>query len=734
MSKMTVKTFIAFLGLVLFLFSCAEKNHLILRKGGSYIIGIEEDHPGLYRAGTALKTYLEQATHASFHIREGALSPDVSIFLSADPESMADEEIYYETRDGILLIKGGSAQSVLNCVYEFLENELGFRFYTPDETKKPLPGDLTLQSGISKRYTPPVTTRTVHSRLFYDNPEYADAQKVTHEAFPGYAPNARVHTFHRFMPAGQFFKKHPEYYALRDGERRTTQLCLTNEDVFRIVRDTVAAIKARYPEAQVISVSQDDNTQYCQCAACEKIHREESSPAGTMIRFVNRIAREFPEIMISTLAYQYTRTAPKITKPEQNVLITLCSIECDRSAPIADKCEDFARDLVEWGRITDNIRIWDYTTQFTNFLAPFPNLHTLQPNIQLFTENNAKWIFEQHSNQPSELFELRSYLTAKLLWDPMLDRDSVMNEFLEGYYGPAGKSIRKYIDLVHAELQRDSSFFLFLYGDPAQGFSSFLRKEMLEEYDQLFSKAAEEVKDDPVLLSRVNAARLSTDYAILEHAKTNLHENWLKPFYDMENRMERFEATCRKSQITSMNEMGYSVSEYLDLYASTIKRAGKENRALAKPVRLLTRPKKYAGEDPRALTDGAYGGASFYANWLGFEGNDLEAVIDLGETERIIEISTAFLQVVNHIVFFPEEVRFSVSTDGERFRQLGRLRNAKPLTPGSKVNDIQYFALGFRPLDARYIKIEAKNMKTAPEWHHGSGLPAWIFIDEVEVR
>ena len=42
-------------------------------------------------------------------------------------------------------------------------------------------------------------------------------------------------------------------------------------------------------------------------------------------------------------------------------------------------------------------------------------------------------------------------------------------------------------------------------------------------------------------------------------------------------------------------------------------------------------PKKYANEDPATLTDGALGGASFYSNWLGFEGNNLEAVIDLGE-------------------------------------------------------------------------------------------------------
>ena len=85
--------------------------------------------------------------------------------------------------------------------------------------------------------------------------------------------------------------------------------------------------------------------------------------------------------------------------------------------------------LIGWKELTEHIRIWDYTTQFTNFLAPFPNIQTLQPNIKFFRDNHATWVFEQHSHHPSELFELRSYLTAKLLWNPDLDADEIITEF-----------------------------------------------------------------------------------------------------------------------------------------------------------------------------------------------------------------------------------------------------------------------------------------------------------------
>lgn len=693
-------------------------------------------------AAQQLQHYLHQISGADLPIQEGGEAPEKTIFIQTDAQANP-HLVAYKAQDGNLLISGGSPLSTLYAVYDFLERELGCRFYSPTAEHIPKRESFRLEEITAYQYTPPITTRTVHSQLFYSDSAFARKQRVTHEAFPTYVPGARVHTFHRFLPADRYYEAHPEYYALRNGKRIPTQLCLTNERVFELVKDTVRDMLAANPEARVISVSQDDNTQYCQCEHCEAIHSREESPAGSMIHFVNRIARDFPETQISTLAYQYTRKAPKHIKPEPNVLITLCSIECDRSAPISQKCPDFAADLIAWGEKTDNIRIWDYTTQFTNFLAPFPNLLTLKPNLELFRDNNAKWVFEQHSRQPSELFELRSYLTAKLLWNPASSVDSLMNDFLNGYYGAAAPFVRQYIDTVHQELADEGDFFLFLYGDPSQAFDSYLKPSLLTFYNDLYDKAEAAVEANSSVLQRVQIARLSIDYATLEYLKTHLtqHTATASGRESMHNRLTRFERITQEAGITHLNEMGYSVAEYLTLYKQTLRRAARPNLATGKPVHLLTDPKKYAEEDPQTLTDGAFGSASFYANWLGFEGNHLEAVVDLGEEKEITQLSTAFLQVTNHLVFFPLEVRFYGSMDGEEFALIGTIKNASPLTKESKVNDIQYFTYPhpetkapLLPIRTRFIKIVGQNMLKAPVWHHGAGLPAWIFMDELEVR
>jgi len=110
------------------------------------------------------------------------------------------------------------------------------------------------------------------------------------------------------------------------------------------------------------------------------------------------------------------------------------------------------------------------------------------------------------------------------------------------------------------------------------------------------------------------------------------------------------------------------------------------------------------------------------------------AIIDLEENRDISELSTAFLQVTNHIVFFPSQVIFYSSTDNKDYNELGIVDNEKPLTKSSKINDIQYFNLKIDSVKARYIKVKAINLKKAPYWHHAAGLPSWIFADEIIIN
>ena len=723
-----------YLLLIITFFSCTE-NKLSINKETILKYNIVSDYGDI---ADTLNVYFEKSFETKLNVSN--LKKNKSIVLVTKP-NIENDFISIQLKDSLITISSNNKKNLFYATYEFIEKFLNVKWLSTDYTHYEKLSSLNIPDNYNYYYEPPVLTRTVHSKLFYDDSIFADKLKVTNEAFPRYVPNARVHTFHRFMPYDVFYEKNPEYYALRNGKRLPTQLCLTNNAVLEIVKDSVRSFFKSSPISDVISVSQDDNTQYCQCENCSKIDNKEGSPAGSLIHFVNEIAKDFPDKTISTLAYQYTRKPPK-TKPLENVLITLCSIECDRSIPIDEGCKDFSSDLKGWSILTDNIRIWDYTTQFTNFLAPFPNWGTIKPNINLFVQNNAKWIFEQHSRNDSELFELRSYVMAKLLWDPSLNFNTLIKDFNDKYYGDGGKYITEYISKIQSQID-NTSFFLFLYGDPSQGFDSFLSPQNLSNYDKLFNKALSKVDYNSNYFKRILRSKISIDYAILELYRKNFSDLYKLTFYEnslkkinpeLIERLNNFRDVCSENNITYMNEMGFTVTDYVSNYQNALTIAIKNNIASGKKVTLETIPKKYANEDPQVLTDGALGGNSFYSNWLGFEGNNMEAYVDLNEITEINSLSINFLQVTNHIVFFPKNVEFLQSDDKSNWTSLGRVENNLKLNPRSKVNDIQTFSIDVENIKTRYVKVVAKNLSKAPIWHHGADLPSWIFADELIIE
>ena len=156
-----------------------------------------------------------------------------------------------------------------------------------------------------------------------------------------------------------------------------------------------------------------------------------------------------------------------------------------------------------------------------------------------------------------------------------------MQSFSEAYYQEAAPFILEYIHTIHEEIQKVPDFFLFLYGDPSQGFDSFLRPELLETYDKLFSQAEDAVSGKPEVLNRVNLARLSTHYAILEASRKGVSEEY-QLSSEVRTRLEQFKTICESGQITMMNEMRYSVEEYILSYDKALERATLPNKASGK--------------------------------------------------------------------------------------------------------------------------------------------------------
>ena len=209
-----------------------------------------------------------------------------------------------------------------------------------------------------------------------------------------------VHTFQKLCPPGVYFDQHPEYFSLVNGRRiRDGQLCLSNPAVITLLTENLRKEMSKKPECKYWSVSQNDCINYCECEHCQALYDKYGSISGAYVEMANQVASQFPDKQISTLAYQFTRSAPKNIIPDPNVNIMFCSIECNRSQPLESdhRSHDFVKDMQDWTALTSNIFMWDYVVQFKTYVCPFPNFDVLQQNIQLFKKYRIPMMFQQGS-------------------------------------------------------------------------------------------------------------------------------------------------------------------------------------------------------------------------------------------------------------------------------------------------------------------------------------------------
>ena len=396
------------------------------------------------------------------HANGGKISIEAS-------STLGDEDIQITVESGQVQISGGRPRGVAYAVYQFLEELVGIRFFTAEHTHIPDASALKISCG-SYTYSPPFSFRWSYYRENSDVPEFAAKRKVNTvtdaENLGGKTQQQLInHSFHALVPYSTYGESHPEYYALVDGKRDTNthgggpQLCVTNPEVIEVAAESAIQHLTAHPEATNISVSQADTAAYCRCEICETLNAAEDTPMGSHLTFVNavaeRIEKVHPQVKVGTLAYWYTRKPPKTIKPRHNVQIQLCSIECCTlhaiDNPDCEQNQAFCQDTNEWGKICNDIWIWNYNTNFRSYDLPFPNLRSIAPNVRYFLHNNAKGIFMQANGNglTGEFSDLRNYLISHLIWNPHLDADALLNEFVNFHYEAAAPPISAYITFLH---------------------------------------------------------------------------------------------------------------------------------------------------------------------------------------------------------------------------------------------------------------------------------------------
>ena len=430
----------------------------------------------------------------------------------------------YFSVDGDILIYGGSERGTMYGVFSFLENELGVHWYTKDCTiiKKRNKYIFTI---LSKTASPAIQMRNVFYHGKFDADWMAHNKISQTSAFPPSWPinlhgNEYIfygsHTFANFVPVEKFFRIHPEYYSLYNGKRISeyTQLCLTNPQTLQLCIEGMLQMIKEHPDYYSYELSQFDCGRPCQCENCTNLKEKYGSESGLLLWFVNQVAdvvkEEYPNKFIHTLAYQHTESAPKRIKPKDNVIICLCGIRNCAIHSFSD-CPinaDFNKALSEWAKLTDKLFVVNYVASYKQYCIPVPNFNVLSKDIKACSDLHCMGMREFGTNMApvGDFADLRAYVMAKLLWDPYLNVDELVDDFIKIYYGRSASYIRQYYDLLQSSVTKSTHL------KNSDDFNNAIYSEELITRSLSILKHATIVADSEEYRNRVESIRLGMSF------------------------------------------------------------------------------------------------------------------------------------------------------------------------------------------------------------------------------
>ena len=554
-----VRTIPTFLLLGGFFACCAEQPFVLAQReepSACRIVIAPDADATVRHAARELAGFAERMVGVGLCVVSGASQAGRAVVIGVDtnlPNARTPDSFRLKVEGNRLFVTGRGSRGALYGVYELLERYGGCGWFAPWCEDIPrieafcVPGDLDVlenpafeQRETSWRH---VITGKNRFAVMQGHPVFGARMRFNGQwhkdklyggtAMPFPKKLGVCHTFNELVPPEKHFAAHPEWFSEVDGRRigERAQLCWSNDGLVKFVAEEVKKRLRDEPDARIVGVSQNDWRNWCRCAKCAELAEKEGSPSGPNIKFVNAVAeeveKEFPRVLVETLAYMFTRRPPKTIRPRRNVAVCLCSFECSFSVPFAESNHEntvrFVDDVRGWGKICRNLFIYNYTVNFRNYLFPFPNVYAMKSNYRMFLDNGARWIYDQadSNGHHAEFAELKCYLQSKLMWNPDSDVDLLVDRFMEGYYGAAAQKVRQYFDELYGAFNIKNEH----NPDPDAEPSSAgiygenlpqLTDEKLLRWQTLWDEAESDVRNDPARAYNVRMGALPVMYVRLK--------------------------------------------------------------------------------------------------------------------------------------------------------------------------------------------------------------------------
>lgn len=470
--------------------------------------------------------------------------------------------------DGIYIITNDD-QFISNGIYGFLEDQLECMFVREDYDYIPYLPTIYLEP-FEYVSNPDFAWRKVFQYEVSQNNWYKKLKNngaVSNDIETNNLWGTWCHDVFTFVPPEIYEESHPEYFAY-NSENEPAQLCLTNEEIYPIIENKMAELISQNPDEIYWDFSINDNMDYCKCENCKKVLKQTGSMMGTMLPIINRLAKRFPDKIISTLAYTYNEKPPTGMKCEPNVNIVLAPISSGQLYSYSSEGNEKAKETKEliesWSQISSRLMIWDYVVDFSHLLMPYPNFDVQKDNHDLYIQNNVKAVFHQGSREKNdEMARIRSYILSKQLWDNSIDISKVLAKYIRVTYKDAAVYVAQYMDLMNQELKENGKD-LDLYDKVSDHKNDYLSFENNSKYLEIINNAINSVEDERIK-GYLEEIKINILYSIMNEKNMRYERK--------KNAFDEFSVLVKKHGIERPYETGILMDEYIeDTYPRILKR------------------------------------------------------------------------------------------------------------------------------------------------------------------
>ena len=702
------------------------------------------------RAAYELSQWLEQMTGALFPVRSDSSDSSGRAIhigrtrkaqeLSINTEALSHDGYLIAIEGEDLFLAAAEGKGLLNAVFSLLEEDLGCRWLSRDTTV--IPWTPVLEASVIPRsFSPPVRLREpgfwsarwqtwgMRNRL------NATVVEIPEDAggYPKWAE--RSHNFFRLVPPEKYLESNPEYFGLTKEtadtfKKRGGSLNLAHPDVLEILIESVRQILKENPGARYMMIAQEDDAVPCMDPLSQAYYDTvEEAPASLLVHFINQVAErlepEFPEVQFVTYAYQSTQYPPKKVRPRHNVGIRMSYMGMSPGGLLPVTYSRFPEIFSGWRDLTTNLYIYDYWANYLRLPAPQPNLPMIADNIRYFAGEGVHEIYGLGSGWRAKGLadrdEMKSWVIARLLWDPSQDLYRLVEDFCRHYYGPASGKVLEFEQLLDEYRIRYQQAHL-------EGKKIWLLDDQFNEKATEIIDATLELADSPETIARVNKLRASMAYQWLTAGPERAGGR--RYALELENYGPMLLDALETTRFAAPWHAGESPPDWRNYWERKLEEYQRQDGAVVKEtawVRSGTNQDKNfsAGSGNYAMEVAARGGDNNRKAWLKW---DIKDLLDAEQIFHDVELRLT----INKLIGSPSGVQtFTVYGIVDGSEEWGRGTITWDSAPGNIVSsgtDIRArgtTVLGNFPVDTRavtnlmQVSLSGKNLDDYLNWGAG---------------